>query len=330
MSKLLDEMSSVQSSMEEGSEDGRETARVSVPARAWNLLLVDRRDLIRGCLTLWLNASTRVFKVFGADVVDAILGDAGLTGLDVIVLSIEASPCARAWLERQVGALRRAEAKVPVVVIGDEDWRHLSEDVLRCGLLRGYIPSWTNMDIALAALNLVATGGCYLPPSDGGGRYWGPRNGTSAPQSRDDSHQLTPREMAVLTLLQRGLPNKNIAFDLSMSESTVKVHVRNITKKLGARNRTEAVALAHSLWPTLGGGAGGSHLAPRPASTAACSREEEPRNGGPGSVLENAHSTMPQSLNGLLRTQEMPAVKGERPSSAARAAHGRVPAERGA
>ena len=50
--------------------------------------------------------------------------------------------------------------------------------------------------------------------------------------------------MAVLQYLKRGKANKSIAYALDMSESTVKVHVRNIMKKMGATNRTEAVLRA--------------------------------------------------------------------------------------
>ena len=80
---------------------------------------------------------------------------------------------------------------------------------------------------------------------------------------RSDGLDLTPRELSVIDLLREGKPNKLIAARLDMQESTVKVHVRNILKKLNATNRTHAafvanrilgknaepVALLHSLRP---------------------------------------------------------------------------------
>jgi DNA-binding NarL/FixJ family response regulator len=54
--------------------------------------------------------------------------------------------------------------------------------------------------------------------------------------------------MMVLAQLDRGKANKLIAFELGMSESTVKVHVRNIMRKLSATNRTQAVYKARKLW----------------------------------------------------------------------------------
>jgi DNA-binding NarL/FixJ family response regulator len=57
----------------------------------------------------------------------------------------------------------------------------------------------------------------------------------------------TRRQVAVIDALRKGKANKIIAYELNMCESTVKVHVRNIMKKLNARNRTEVAYLANEL-----------------------------------------------------------------------------------
>lgn len=56
---------------------------------------------------------------------------------------------------------------------------------------------------------------------------------------------LTPRQADVLTMMMRGLPNKRIAAQLSISEATVKEHISNILKKLGVNSRVEAITLLH-------------------------------------------------------------------------------------
>ena len=61
-------------------------------------------------------------------------------------------------------------------------------------------------------------------------------------------NKLTSRQVMVLNHLQQGKANKIIAHELGMSESTVKVHVRNIMRKMGATNRTQAAYKAQSLW----------------------------------------------------------------------------------
>ena len=64
---------------------------------------------------------------------------------------------------------------------------------------------------------------------------------------RSGRPDLTPRELAVIDLLREGKPNKLIARQLDMQENTVKVHVRNILRKLNAANRTHAALVANRL-----------------------------------------------------------------------------------
>jgi DNA-binding NarL/FixJ family response regulator len=58
--------------------------------------------------------------------------------------------------------------------------------------------------------------------------------------------EFSPRQLQVLELLQQGKQNKIIAYELGMCESTVKVHIRHIMRKLNARNRTQVVLLTNS------------------------------------------------------------------------------------
>jgi LuxR family maltose regulon positive regulatory protein len=64
--------------------------------------------------------------------------------------------------------------------------------------------------------------------------------------SMEDAAPLSPREQEVITLVSQGLRNKEIAQKLFITEVTVKAHMRNIMRKLGARSRTHAVSLARS------------------------------------------------------------------------------------
>ncbi|KNC10077.1 LuxR family transcriptional regulator [Klebsiella sp. RIT-PI-d] len=57
---------------------------------------------------------------------------------------------------------------------------------------------------------------------------------------------LTPRQIDVLNMMMRGLPNKRIALQLSISEPTVKEHISNILKKMGVNSRVEVITLLHS------------------------------------------------------------------------------------
>ena len=119
-------------------------------------------------------------------------------------------------------------------------------------------------EIALAAIRLAIAGevvtsasllcghgkekllpACPLP-----GRVHGNVMQTRTPNRCEDGifdTPITKRELELLEKVQRGLQNKLIAFELGISESTVKVHMRNLMRKLKARNRTEVVFLANQL-----------------------------------------------------------------------------------
>jgi DNA-binding NarL/FixJ family response regulator len=87
-------------------------------------------------------------------------------------------------------------------------------------------------------LRLAATGGVVVPPCAAAAE--------ARPAGAGEAPPLTARERDVLRLLSAGKPNKIIAYELNLSESTVKGHVHSILSKLKATNRTEAVFRAGS------------------------------------------------------------------------------------
>lgn len=77
---------------------------------------------------------------------------------------------------------------------------------------------------------------------------WFPEGNESAIKNSHEhlnKFNLTPRQIDVLTMMLRGLPNKRIATQLSISEPTVKEHISNILKKIGVNSRVEAITLLH-------------------------------------------------------------------------------------
>ncbi len=103
-------------------------------------------------------------------------------------------------------------------------------DALEAGV-RGYIPMSLPLGLLAQALDLVLAGGVFVPATAVARRL-----PPSPAASKVD--RFTGRQGEVLNALLKGAPNKLIAYELSMAESTVKVHVRNIMRKLKARNRT--------------------------------------------------------------------------------------------
>jgi DNA-binding NarL/FixJ family response regulator len=111
--------------------------------------------------------------------------------------------------------------------------------------VRGYIPTVnTTVELAVDIIHLVRDGGTFVPPSSLSVRA--ARRQGAAPAATL-SEEFTARQKEVLDRLRQGKTNKLIAYDLHVSESTVKAHIRNIMEKLHATNRTEVASRAHEL-----------------------------------------------------------------------------------
>ncbi|HZR00065.1 MAG TPA: response regulator transcription factor [Chloroflexota bacterium] len=142
----------------------------------------------------------------------------GLDGVDAIPRLAEASPA--------TGVL--------VFTAYDADERVLG--AIRAGA-RGYLlKGATTADIA-AAVRAVAAGGSALEPRVAGKL-------AAALRAPRGAGQLSAREREVLGLIAEGLPGKQIARQLGISERTVKFHTASLLRKLGADNRAQAVAVA--------------------------------------------------------------------------------------
>jgi DNA-binding NarL/FixJ family response regulator len=169
------------------------------------------------------------------------------TDLDLIIYYSHASGASDTTPTDNVSAVGQAFPAVPFVVLSDADDAQQVKTIrsaLKSGA-HGFIPTrTTGIPIAIAAIRFVKAGGMFAPmdlmlaskPEQPGALP------DTARQNR-----LTSRQMAVLGHMQQGNANKIIAHELGMSESTVKVHVRNIMRKVGATNRTQAVYKARKL-----------------------------------------------------------------------------------
>jgi DNA-binding NarL/FixJ family response regulator len=112
----------------------------------------------------------------------------------------------------------------------------------------GYLLKGAPREEIFNAIRVTMQGGSLLQPVIASKllRHVGQQNTTRppAPQYNTSYEALTERELEVLALLAQGMPNKEIAAHLTISERTAKFHVSSIMGKLGATNRTEAVSLA--------------------------------------------------------------------------------------
>jgi DNA-binding NarL/FixJ family response regulator len=235
------------------------------PARTTSVALVSTHRLATDLLAQWLSGSDLGFRI--ASHSDPATAIADKRPVDIVVLGnllniMEPSDVV-AWIEARLARM----PDIAVVVISDgEDGSH-SVDCLRAGA-SGFIPTSLSLPVAFAALRLVLSGGIYIPamalgldpsrrqaPSEIQSRAdVAPQEVTPPPEAvaatLADERQilakqgLSPRESDILLLLKRGASNRMMAAELGISENTVMVHMRNVMRKLGATNRTQAVYAA--------------------------------------------------------------------------------------
>lgn len=134
--------------------------------------------------------------------------------------------------------LRAERPGLPVIVVSGNEDRSVMRHCLEFGAA-AYIPKSTDVETMRAAIRTVLDGGRWTPPdldAKPGDKE------TTALVKRLSS--LTPQQIRVLMMLSQGLLNKQIAYELTVSEATVKAHVSAILQKLGVESRTQAVILA--------------------------------------------------------------------------------------
>ena len=132
---------------------------------------------------------------------------------------------------------------LPVIVVSAREEPALMRRAIGHGAA-GFIPKSADIATIGEALNTVLEGETWLPPGVAA-------HGTGLDPEEEDLAkriaELTPQQYRVLTMVCNGLLNKQIAYELDVSEATVKAHMTAILRKLGAHSRTQAVLLAGRL-----------------------------------------------------------------------------------
>lgn len=166
--------------------------------------------------------------------------------IDLVVIDTCHHTCSDRSIVDILECLRDVLPGRPVVVVSDrEDWPAVLDAL--CHAVRAYFPSSLDPEILLETLRFVQRGGTFIPlevlTKARARRDRAPGDETR----RTEMRGLTPSEQRVLELLREGKPNKVIARELDIEETTVKVHVRRIMKKLNAANRTQAALVAQKM-----------------------------------------------------------------------------------
>ena len=143
--------------------------------------------------------------------------------------------------------LRAARPALPVVIVSASDDPAEMRRVLDEGA-SGFIPKAANSAELLAALRLVLAGGVYVPRAALGAPAAAAGAGAARrEQRRERAGTLSARQIEVLSLMARGLTNREICDVLEIREGTVKTHIAAIFETLEVTNRTEAAVAAREL-----------------------------------------------------------------------------------
>jgi DNA-binding NarL/FixJ family response regulator len=204
-------------------------------------VLIERRLFIRECMRSGLSDATGLAGVGVSDVDEHLANTEKRVTSFIVICAIGATT---QEIAIQLQRLKDADCSVPIAVISDKDDIELVMMTIEKGA-NGFVPFDTSLKVAAYALRLVSAGGQYFPAVSllaARRPINDTQNGIAPPTGR-----FTRRQVAVIDALRRGKANKVIAYELNMCESTVKVHVRNIMKKLNAKNRTEVAYLSNEL-----------------------------------------------------------------------------------
>lgn len=138
--------------------------------------------------------------------------------------------------------LRALHPQLPIVMVSAREEPAVMRRALDHGAM-GFIPKSADAATLGEAITRVLDGD-----------RWAPTAADAAPAASADEHDaaqrlqgLTPQQFRVLQMLGEGLLNKQIAYELGVSEATIKAHMTAILRKLGASNRTQAVLIAGRL-----------------------------------------------------------------------------------
>ena len=208
------------------------------------IVIADDHPLFRGALrqgVASLMPSARILEAGGLDDLTATLGrhrDVDLVLLDLTMPGVQGFS--------GLLYLRAQFPEIPVAVVSAHDDPTVMRRAIEFGA-SGFMPKALDIDQIGAALKAILSGGTWMPPDVD----------LSAPEDLETADlvrrlgSLTPQQMRVLMMVSEGLLNKQIAYELSVSEATVKAHVSAILQKLGVDSRTQAVIAASKIGGVL-------------------------------------------------------------------------------
>jgi DNA-binding NarL/FixJ family response regulator len=203
----------------------------------YRFLIADDHPLFRGALREAVSGLLRKVDIAEAGTFEEV-GETLERGGEVDLVLLDLSmPGARGFSGLMY--LRAQYPGVPVAIVSANDDPAAIRRCMQLGA-SGFIPKTLSVDGMRAAMSKILDGGVWTPPDvdlSGG-------SDAETAELMARMATLTPQQVRVLMMLSEGLLNKQIAYQLGVSEATVKAHVSAILQKLGVESRTQAVIAA--------------------------------------------------------------------------------------
>lgn len=160
------------------------------------------------------------------------------SNIDILIMDVEMQDMP--WLDT-LKRIRETAPKTKIIVVSASEDSRTIRTILATGV-KGYIPKRSEVKVFNNALKLIFDGGTYVPPNLIDNI---PLNNLSGRNTGITT--LTTRQSQVLDLIAQGKSNKQIAYDMGVSESTVKLHINALLRSLHVSNRTQAVITAQKI-----------------------------------------------------------------------------------
>lgn len=204
-------------------------------------LIADDHPLFREALIGALQLNFDDLDIVESDSLETTIGQIGNNpDLDLVLLDLHMPGSGDLY-----GIIRIREdfPDMPIAVVSGTEDTDIISKVMGYGAM-GFIPKSTRSATIAQAINTILEGDNWLP------------EGMESKLSRLSNEdldlanrvaELTPQQYRVLVLLHEGLLNKQIAYELNVTEATIKAHITAIFRKLGINSRTQAVLLAEKL-----------------------------------------------------------------------------------
>lgn len=203
----------------------------------YRIVIADDHPLFRDALTQTLAGQFSDVEFDAAGTLDEVVQVLGRDSPpDLILLDLK-MPGVQGF--SGLSFLRAQYPDVPVIVVSANEEPTVIRRAMDFGA-SGFIPKSTPVDTMRGAVRDVLDGGIWVPA----GFEEASEDDDEVSQLIERFATLTPQQVRVLMMLREGLLNKQIAYELTVSEATVKAHVSAILQKLGVESRTQAVIAA--------------------------------------------------------------------------------------